>query len=116
MAVLEATWSCVDHGVPTGPLLYGSSGTIVVERQRPPGGQHSPRAGQRAGDRPLDGLPEGRDTLGREVIHHLQTGEPLHETLQMDFNLDAMAILDAGIRSARSGQLELVNNTSWTIG
>ena len=61
-------------------------------------------------------MPEGRDTLGREVIHHLQTGEPLHETLQVDFNLEAMAILDAGIRSAQSGKLEAVDNGSWSLG
>ena len=28
----------------------------------------------------------------------------------------AMAILDAGIRSANSGKLELVNNVTWCIG
>jgi len=42
-------------------------------------------------------------------------GEPLHETLEMQFNLKAMAILDAGIRSAASGKLELVNSETWAI-
>jgi len=32
-----------------------------------------------------------------------------------DFNLEAMAILDAGIRSADSGQLELANSPYWTV-
>jgi predicted dehydrogenase len=117
LAILEATWSCVDHGVPTGPLLYGSTGTIVVERQ---GGKQVVTIRRGRGAEPevvdLDPLPDGRETLGKEVMHHLETGEPLHETLQLDFNLDAMAILDAGIRSARSGQLELVNGEQWTIG
>ncbi len=31
LAILEATWSCPDHGVPPGPLIYGSEGTLVVE-------------------------------------------------------------------------------------
>ena len=117
LAILEATWSCLDHGVPTGPLIYGSEGTLVVERS---GGQQvltlRRGRGQEPEAVPLDPLPEGRDTLGREVIHHLQTGEPLHETLRVDFNLEAMAILDAGIRSAQSGKLELVNGASWSIG
>lgn len=116
LAILEATWSCVDHGVPTGPLLYGSSGTIVVERH---GGNEVVTIHRGRGTPPetvpLDALPEAHDTLGREVIHHLQTGEPLHETLRVDFNLDAMAILDAGIRSASSGHLELINDNRWTI-
>jgi predicted dehydrogenase len=117
LAILEATWSCLDHGVPTGPLIYGSEGTLVVERS---GGQQVLTLRRGRGQEPeavaLDPLPEGRDTLGREVIHHLQTGEPLHETLRVDFNLEAMAILDAGIRSAQSGKLELVDSASWSIG
>ena len=65
---------------------------------------------------PGDPLPEGRQTLGEEVVHHLETGEPLHHTLDMPFNLEAMAILDAGIRSAASGKVELVNDATWCIG
>ncbi len=55
-----------------------------------------------------DPLPPGRDTLAREFIHHLETSESLHETLQVGFNLQAQAILEAGIRSAASGKLEPV--------
>jgi hypothetical protein len=31
-------------------------------------------------------------------------------------NLEVMAILDAGIRSAKSGKVELVNDATWCIG
>jgi len=31
-------------------------------------------------------------------------------------HLEVMAILDAGIRSAASGKLELVNDATWCIG
>jgi hypothetical protein len=41
-------------------------------------------------------------------VHHLETGEPLHETLQVAFNLDAMAILDAAIRSSETRCMESV--------
>jgi hypothetical protein len=34
----------------------------------------------------------------------------------MMFNLEAMAILDAGYRSASSEKLELVDNATWCIG
>jgi len=36
--------------------------------------------------------------------------------LDPELNLDAMAILDAGIRSAASGKVELVNDATWSIG
>jgi len=117
IAILEATWTCLDHGVPTGPIIYGSTGTLVVDRA---GGRQVLLLKRGRGSEPveveLDHLPQGRETLGQEVMHHITTGEALHETLQMGFNLQAQAILDAGQRSAHSGKLELVNNGTWTIG
>ena len=41
-------------------------------------------------------------------VHAQDTGTPLHETLALEMNIQAMAILDAGIRSAQSGQQENV--------
>jgi len=116
LAILEATWSCVDHGVPTGPILYGNQGTMVVERH---GAEQAVKLVQGKGGEPRyvqgDPLPAGRQTLAQEIVHHLETGEPLHDTMQDRFNLDAEAILDAGIRSAQSGKLELVNDPTWCI-
>ena len=43
-------------------------------------------------------------------------GGKLNIMLQPDFNLRSMAILDAGLRSADSGKMELVNNVAWQIG
>jgi predicted dehydrogenase len=109
LALLEATWTTVDHGVPTGPILYGETGTMVVERR---GAEQVVRLIQeRAGEPrliPGDPLPTGRATLAEEFLHHLETGEPLHETLQVGFNLDAMAILDAAIRSTETKRMEAV--------
>ena len=117
MAVLEATWSCVDHMMPTGPILYGTDGTMRTEGAR--GGQDAgvaivTKKGEAPKILPGDDFPKGRDTLAKEFIHHLETGEPLHPTMDADFNLDAMAILDAGIRSSASGKLEMANSIYWT--
>jgi predicted dehydrogenase len=117
MAMLRATWSVVDHAMPTGPILYGTTGTMSLQGASASG---QVRLVQGKGEEPriVEGapLPEGRDTLAKEFIHHLETGEPLHPTLEADFNLDAMAVLDAGIRSAESGKMELVNSGHWTVG
>jgi len=117
MAILEATWSTVDHAMPTGPILYGTKGTMSLEGASATG---KVRLIQGKGAEPQlvapDPLPEGRDTLAKEFIHHLETGEPLHPTLDAQFNLDAMAVLDAGIRSARSGKLETADNVQWVTG
>jgi predicted dehydrogenase len=116
MALLEGSWTTWDHGVPTGPIVYGTTGTLVVERK---GDAQIVRLERGHGDTKTyvpEPLPEGRGNVAQEFIHHLDTGEPLHRTLDMDFNLTAMAILDAGARSANSGQLEAVDNAAWCIG
>ena len=90
------------------------------DRRRPAGRragrQDPPRPQRRARDRLGWRAAAGRETLGKEIINHFETGEPVHETLQPDFNLDAEAILDAGIRSSTSGKMELVNNWTWGVG
>lgn len=117
MAILEATWSTVDHGVPTGPIVYGNKGTIVVERSRE---KQLVRLLKGHGAEPEliepTPLPADRNNLAKELLHHFETGEPVHETLRVPFNLDAAAILDAGMRSAKSGKVELVNDGTWQIG
>jgi predicted dehydrogenase len=124
LAILEGTWTTWHTGVPTGPIAYGSHGTLVANRRVGPDGQRTgvvevyTSRGRPDPDEVVEGdpLPEGRATLAEEFIHHLETGDPLHPTLDPSLNLDAMAILDAGIRSAASGQVELINDATWCIG
>jgi predicted dehydrogenase len=113
MALLEGSWTTWDHGVPAGLVVLGTRGTLVFDSH---GGKLRLERGQ--GDTQVFENPPllvGRADIAQEFIHHLETGEPLHETLEMQFNLKAMAILDAGIRSAASGKLELVNSEVWEI-
>ncbi|MDI7277505.1 MAG: Gfo/Idh/MocA family oxidoreductase [Anaerolineae bacterium] len=117
LAVLEATWTTWHSGVPTGPIVYGTRGTLVTDHEVVE--VYTTRGhGRSQPDRVVEGepLPEGRATPAEEFIHHLETGEPLHPTLQMEHNVEVMAVLDAGIRSAASGKLELVNDATWSIG
>jgi predicted dehydrogenase len=116
MALLEGTWTTWDHGVPGGPIVYGETGTLVVEQRD---GKPAVRLERGRGTTTIydcEPLPEGREQVPGEFIHHLDTGEPLHPTLEMMFNLQVMAILDAGLRSASSGKLEPVANPVWEIG
>ena len=125
LTILEGTWTTWHVGVPTGPIVYGTQGTLIASRKvindrpTPVVEVYTSRGhGVAEPDQIIEGdaLPEGRTTLAEEFIHHLETGNPLHPTLDMHFNLEAMAILDAGIRSASSGRMELVNDTTWCIG
>jgi len=115
IAVLEATWSTVNTGIPDGPIIYGTKGTIVIDHTKLYVFKEKGSKVPTFSYEDLS-LPESRNTLAKEVIHHLETGKALHPTLDIPLNLDAMAILDAGIRSARSGKVELVDNINWCIG
>jgi predicted dehydrogenase len=116
MALLEGSWTTWDHGVPTGPIVYGTTGTLVVESRD---GERIVRLERGHGQTTIyapDPLPEGRTNVAEEFIYHLATGEPLHPTLEAGLNVEVMAILDAGVRSASSGKIELVDSAAWCIG
>ena len=115
MGILEGTWSTWDPGVPGGPIVYGTTGTLVVEQRD---GQPVVRLERGKGDTTVyecEPLPQGREQVPGELIRHLDTGGRVHATLDMNFNMEVMAILDAGVRSAQSGRLETVNNAVWHI-
>ncbi len=109
MAILESTWNCVHHGVSSRHLIYGSEGTIAMV----PGGVQVFKDRGEGELRKPQPLPENRNTMAKELIHHLETGDPIHPTLDAPVNIDAMAVLDAGLRSAESGQLEMTRSLAW---
>ncbi len=118
MAICEASWTTLDHGVSPGPIVYGTEGTLVVDKEKP---GESPKVRiERGADRTefhdCDPLPADRSDIAQGFIHRLQTGDPLHLTLDLEFNLEVMAILDAGVRSAATGQLEQVDTDAWQLG
>ena len=101
---------------PTGPVVFGSTGTLVVED-----GPEGPRVRVERGHGdaalfPAEPLPAGRHDVAWEFIHHLETGEPLLPLVAAGFNLEVMGILDAGVRSAASRRLEPVESATWCIG
>ena len=63
----------------------------------------------------VEPLPECLQNIANAFVSY-KDGIPLHKMLQDDFNLHSMAILDAGLRLADSGKMELVNNATWKIG
>jgi len=114
--IFEASWTQLDPGVPYGPILYGTTGTLVVEAREGRRVVRIERGGGRSEIHEPDPPRPGRDQVAVEMIHHLQTDEPLPPMIEMTFNLDVMAILDAGFRATNSGRMELVDNAAWRMG
>lgn len=116
LAVLEGSWT-----VPAGsslmcPELYGSEGLAsCIEKD----GQIVVKINDFYGHEellpPLEPKPYLKNVT-TAVVHHFDTGEPLPSFLDLDVNLEVLAILDAGVRSANSGKLEVVKNAAWQIG
>jgi len=115
IAICESSFTTWDHGVPLGPVVYGTEGTLVLDGWF----SEKVRVERGGGQTTLydpEPLPQGRHQVAFELIHHLNMGEPLFETTLPAFNLESMGILDAAIRSAASGKMELVNHAAWRIG
>jgi len=108
VGIFEGSWTTLEPGVPGGPVVYGTDGTLIVDEacDAPSVKVLKPR-GQAVSYEGLE-LPEGRRTVAEAFIHHLESGQPLHPTLDPRFNAEVMAIIEAGMRSAASGQLEQV--------
>ena len=107
VGTIEASWTSFHNGVPNGPIVMGTHGTLVVDgpnvlvfKER---GAVTPSRVEQG-----DALPVGRATIGEETLHHLETGEALHPTLDVTLNRQAVAILDAGRRAADSGAAVLL--------
>lgn len=105
VGIFEGSWTTLEPGVPGGPVVYGTEGTLIVDEWgRDPAVTILKPRGQSIRHDGLD-LPEGRRTIAETLIHCLETGDPPHPTLDPRFNAEVMAILEAGIRSAATGQL-----------
>ena len=110
IAIVEGSWTTFHAGVPTGPIVNGTTGTIVVD------GDAVSVFAERDRREPTelhtgDPLPAGAATIAETVLAHLESGASLHPTLDLPLNLAAMAILDAGRRSAAGGTSEPVVGT-----
>jgi predicted dehydrogenase len=115
VAQLEGSWTTVNSGVPNGPLLYGLEGTIVA-RQNGNVEIYKKRHTETPDRIVNEPLPEDRETLAKETLYHLDSGESLFPMLDLPLNMAAVSILDAGVRSAKSGKMELVKNSVWGVG
>jgi len=103
LATIEGSWTIFHTAVNNGPIVYGEKGTLICQGDKVLIFKDRYGAATEYG---VDPIPPHRDNPAKEFINYLATKEPMHITMQPEFNLEAMAILDAGIRSAKSGKLE----------
>lgn len=106
VGLLEGSWSTFNCGqVPTGPVIYGTEGTIVCDRycnevKVYKGVSHAPTEPTEVYTTEKEQQVE---LLGKNIIDFLRGRAPLNDMLALDINMDTMAALDAGIRSSKLG-------------
>lgn len=115
VALIEGSWTTVNSGVPNGPIIYGSKGTLVTD------GDEVRIYTKRHTNEPCfvyqaDPLPQGRSNIAEEMISHLEKGTALHPSLDLKVNLRAMQILDAAYRSSLSGKQEEAAGSHYAPG
>lgn len=112
-ALLEGTWTTYNHTFKS-PIVYCTKGEIVGDYKSDKVIFYNTEGGIE--EIPNEPLPKKLIDISEAYVHHMDTSEPLHCTTRPEFNLDALALLDAGIRSSDSGKTELVDNIHWRIG
>ena len=110
VADVEGSWSTINTGeIPSGPVVYGSKGTIVADRYGSDvkvykGFSHT--FTEPTNVYTLRAWNELEYTLPVNIYDHIVYKKPLYEMITPEFNIKALAALDAGIRSSYSGKWE----------
>ena len=113
VGLLEGSWSTYNPGeIPSGPVIYGTEGTIVCDR-------HSTQVkiykGRSHGPIPPAEVIECGNTspelnFGENIVKHLLEDAPLHPLLAPELNVDVMFALDAG--RADAGEPPVANGAN----
>lgn len=110
VGVIEGSWSTINNGeIPTGPVVYGSKGVIVSDRYSSYVKVYKNFSHQNTEpDEIYKTAPwnSTTDDIALNIYEHLVNGKELNEMITPEFNLKALAALDAGIRSSESGVTE----------
>lgn len=109
MSVIEGTWTTPRTVIPSGPMLLCTDGVIVCTG----GAENAPdvEAYDIYGNKveiPDVKIGEEFKNMPEMYAHHKKTGEPVYSMLTLAENMKIMAMLDAVIKSARSGKEEKV--------
>ncbi len=114
VAQIEGSWTTVNSGTPNGPIVFGLNGTLVTDGDevRIYNERHTTTPAEVHKAEPI---PEDRNNIGKEFISHLENGTPLHPTLNIETNLNAMMILDAGYRSSVSNKMEQATGFHYAV-
>jgi predicted dehydrogenase len=103
---MEGSWATFNSGeVPSGPVFYGTEGTIVCDRHSTQIKIYKQKAhGHSTPTEVIDCANYTAGSLTQHILEHLLENKPLHPLLQPELNVNVMAILGGGRQSAETGK------------
>lgn len=115
VSVVEGTWTTPAAAILPGPEIFCRKGVISCERR---GAGAVVKLTDIYGN--VEYLPEpepdpGLKNIGWAFAEHRLRGREMPPITQLSNNLKTMAIVDAGLRAARSGKTELVDDVVWGV-
>ena len=110
MAVLEGTWTTPRAVIPSGPMVLCTNGVITCTG----GAEKAPdvKAYDILGNEveiPDAQLDESMKNMPCHYSKHIKDGTDIFEMLTLDANISVMAMLDAAMKSNKSGKEEQIN-------
>jgi predicted dehydrogenase len=115
LVTVEGTWTTPQCLAQAGPIVYGETGALTCVKKGDEVIIEWTDVYNHVETFTAEPVPQNLIDAPSAFVQAMDTGEPIHETLTLALNLETIAILDAGIRSAQSGKQELVNNQYWHV-
>ena len=111
MSVLEGTWTTPRVMMPSGPTVLCKDGVITCTG----GAENNPdvKIYDMYGEEvpvPEIALSDDYKNMPWHYAAHVNEGKPIHEMLTFDKNVEIMAIMDALMKSSKSGKEEKIND------
>ena len=109
MSVIEGTWTTPRAVIPSGPMVICTDGVIMCTG----GAENAPdvKAYDVYGNEveiPEIEFADKFKNMPCQYANHINTGEEIYDMLTLDVNMEIMALLDATIKSCKSGKEENV--------
>lgn len=103
-SVIEGTWTAPNGFMPAGPVITGRDGVLYCTRND----EGAPRVKAldiygNALEVPPVTVPDNMKNIAWHYAAHKLDGAPIDETITLDRNMEVMGILDAIVRSGKSG-------------
>ena len=103
--VVEGSWTVPQASLPTGPVYVGTEGVIYCTPEKDI--EIMNIYGEKIEVPDYELIPHIRN-IADHYAYCKKTGTPLIKTVTLDFNLNLMALIDAAMKSAKSGKREKV--------